>query len=243
MEPNGSTTTIPLMPRIYAHPEVENGQTVFKIFVGDETAFLPEASRRGLSLGNLRDGSSNTVMVVETSSDNAVPWTQPSDINFGPNDPKAGLGHGLLDNFSISFFDGSVAKVSNTISDSDLAAIVTREGGEFPDNSGLQYVNEGTVTQPAFFGTAGDDTVNVSIGSATITAVGFERSTVHSIHGGRDFASFRDSDADDVFSGGSTYAFLNGRGFQITALNFANVIATSTGVVDHTRFAICRVRF
>ena len=160
---------LPLMPQIYAHPEVENGQTVFKIFVGDETPFQFEDSRRGISFSQITDGSSNTIMVVETASENAVPWTQPEDIIFDINDPKAGLGHGLFDSFSVALFDGSVRQVSNTISDEEFAAVVTIAGGEISDPSAFAYNNEGTVTQPAFSGTAGDDTINVNIGSGTIT--------------------------------------------------------------------------
>ena len=158
-----------LMPQIYAHPEVENGQTVFKIFVGDETAFELEDSRRGISFGQITNGSSNTILVVETFSDNAVPWTQPEDIIFDINDSKDGLGHGLFDSFSVALFDGSVHQVSNTISDEEFAAVVTPAGGEISDPSTFAYDNEGIVTQPAFSGTAGDDRINVRIGSGTIT--------------------------------------------------------------------------
>ena len=159
---------IPLMPNIYAHPEVENGQTVYQIVVGEETGFLPD-DRRGLTFGDLRDGSSNTILVVEAAPDNAVVWTQPEDINYDPNDPKAGLGHGLLDGFGIAFFDGSTRFISNSISDDSFANLVNRDDGEIVNRDALLFSNEGTVLQQPVFGNEGDDVINVNLGPNEIT--------------------------------------------------------------------------
>ena len=159
---------ISLMPNIFAHPEVANGQTVYQIVVGEETGFLPD-DRRGLTFEDLRDGSSNTIMVVETAPENAVVWTQPEDVNFDPNDPKAGLGHGLLDGFGISFFNGSTRFISNSISDNAFANLVNRDDGEVINSDTLLFSNEGTVVQQPVFGTEGDDVINVNLGPNEIT--------------------------------------------------------------------------
>ncbi|MBC8354060.1 MAG: DUF1559 domain-containing protein [Planctomycetes bacterium] len=84
-EPWNSPKNIQLveqMPKAYHCPmDKENtpsGYTHYVAVVGESTTWPNE---RGLAFKEIMDGSSNTVLLME--SNNAVPWTGPRDEDFG----------------------------------------------------------------------------------------------------------------------------------------------------------------
>jgi hypothetical protein len=124
---------IPLMPQVYAAPGAppagEPGRAHYKVFVGPGAGF--DGSPRGLRLTDIRDGSSNTLMAVE--SGDAVVWTKPDDMPFDQFDPQKPLPKltpihpGIV---NAVFFDGAVRSLSMTLDEKILRALITVAGGE-----------------------------------------------------------------------------------------------------------------
>jgi prepilin-type processing-associated H-X9-DG protein len=123
------------MPNIYACPSstVPPGQglTTYKVFNGPG-ALLDEAQPTGIN--QITDGTSNTILVVESSSD-PVPWTKPEDLPFAiaaqPQAPGAlGIGSKHPGGFNALMADGSVKFIKLTVNRFVLQALITKAGGE-----------------------------------------------------------------------------------------------------------------
>jgi hypothetical protein len=79
------------MPRIFESPRVKvkgRGLTVFQMFSGPGALYNQGTTRFGI--GNIPDGTSNTLLVVESSR--AVPWTKPADIAYDKDKPIPDFG-------------------------------------------------------------------------------------------------------------------------------------------------------
>ena len=139
---------IPLMPREFSHPLVENGMTVFEgvtseLHSGPSTMF-PLDPNFDVDFGNITDGSSNTIFVVEADIDKAVIWTQPVDLLFNETDPSDGMGEAFASGFAASFADGSVRFIQDCISPETLGNLLLRnDGNVISGNNSL--CNTGTV--------------------------------------------------------------------------------------------------
>ncbi len=82
-------------------------------------------------LRSVMDGTSNTLLVVETESENAVPWMSPGDTNmaqylaFGQtNRPHHTGGR------NVALADGSIKFITANIDPPTAQALVTKAGGE-----------------------------------------------------------------------------------------------------------------
>ncbi len=118
------------MPWVFAipgSPSSEKGKTCFQVPVGADTMF-PDG--RGISIKNILDGLSNTIMVVEVDEEHAVPWTQPSDLAYDPEHPTRGLGGHVTNVFMSGFADGSVQAISEKADPETLRAYFTYQGKE-----------------------------------------------------------------------------------------------------------------
>jgi hypothetical protein len=120
------------MPRVFRDPsstDPDPGATVYQVFVGPKTGF---ESPQGETLLSFTDGTSNTVLVVEAAT--AVPWTQPVDLPYDPKGPLPELGghHTVAgqQGFNVAMADGSVHYISDSIDETLLRAMITRNGGE-----------------------------------------------------------------------------------------------------------------
>ena len=83
-----------------------------------------------LTLGQIKDGMSQTVFVLEAGE--AVEWTKPDDIDAGPGKPFPTLG-GVRpkdDVIMVGFCDGSVRAVKKTVSEAQWRAGITHSGND-----------------------------------------------------------------------------------------------------------------
>jgi type II secretory pathway pseudopilin PulG len=121
------------MPPSYRNPDavLAEGHTVYMLPVGENTLF-PSADT-GPKLIDIRDGTSKTLLAVETTADRAVPWTKPDDFEIDLKNPLAGLAGARSGGFLAVFVDGHVSPFT---SDTDLAllrALLSPAGDEAVD--------------------------------------------------------------------------------------------------------------
>ena len=126
------------MPEVFKHSADHRGEpfTSYVAAIGGEDAaaslWTPEADRQGPSAGirDLRDGTTNTIMVVEAKTD--IPWTKPEDVDVDltkPVDPNR-FGGWTPGGFNAVFGDGSVRFFPTSIDPETLRGALTRNGGE-----------------------------------------------------------------------------------------------------------------
>jgi hypothetical protein len=84
---------------------------------------------------DIRDGTSNTLMVLEVDDDQAVTWTKPDDWTYDPKKPLKGLGKLYGDAFHTAFCDGSVHVIETQISPTVLRDLIERDDGHAIDAS------------------------------------------------------------------------------------------------------------
>ena len=117
------------MPSVFQNPsgKQQRGMTPYQAVCGKGLAFEGSKGRRIMEFA---DGTSNTIMLVETDDDHAVFWTKPDDWEYDADHPLAGLGHAHPGGFSAGFADGSVHFIRDTIDAKVFYALLTIAGGE-----------------------------------------------------------------------------------------------------------------
>jgi len=141
-EPWDSPNNIQLldqMPDIYDCPNVGSlppGFTVYQVpytdldVNPDGLRALFDTSGEGVRFGNITDGSSNTIALLEVDAAAAVEWTKPADWEYDPSDPTRDLGNVNNGSISVSFADGSVQRVPANIDPETMKALFTRDAGD-----------------------------------------------------------------------------------------------------------------
>lgn len=127
---------IPRMPQVYRNPSspTQPGKTDYLAVSGPGTLF---DGAKGKNLADIRDGSSNTLMVLEVDSSRAIEWTKPEDWEYNADQPLAGLGHAHPGGFEVLFADGSVRFLSATIDSKVFRMMLTIAGNEDLDTPDL----------------------------------------------------------------------------------------------------------
>jgi hypothetical protein len=122
-------TLIDKMPSTYRLPmsKTEKGRTNYLLPVGGGAAFEAD---KPTTFKDIKDGTSNTIMVVEVDDEHAVIWTKPEDLSFDPKDPSKGLGRFFDGGFNATICDGSVRFISSSVDEKVLKAVFTRDGKE-----------------------------------------------------------------------------------------------------------------
>jgi hypothetical protein len=120
------------MPDVYQSRwiDVAPGHTTFLAPVGEDTVFGGSKSTR---FSDIRDGSSNTVVLVEVKPELAVPWTAPEDYVFDPEAPGNGLWIGSEGRCLIGIADGSVLHARGDILTSMLLRLFQKSDGKIVD--------------------------------------------------------------------------------------------------------------
>ena len=88
-----------------------------------------------LNFADVRDGTSNTIMIVETNQDNVVTWTKPEDIDPAKVEDIVRICKGQLrrDEINVGFADGSCQTLVDP-SNGEVRKMLTRDGGEVVSN-------------------------------------------------------------------------------------------------------------
>ncbi|MEX1223702.1 MAG: DUF1559 domain-containing protein [Pirellulales bacterium] len=110
----------------------EPSDTNYMVLVGDETLFPPEG--KSLAPSDVRDGLSNTILVVEIAN-TGVHWMEPTDLQFDimaftPNSGRDGLASEHRGMANVALADGSVHAIDDDVDPQTLRAMSTASGGE-----------------------------------------------------------------------------------------------------------------
>jgi prepilin-type processing-associated H-X9-DG protein len=123
------------MPKEFAcpgGPGLRAGQTGYLVVVGPKNAVgsvnTPFEPTRGAAIDEFFDGTSNTILVVETNT--LVPWTKPDELQWAPDGPLPQLASPHDGGAHILLADGSARFVKSTIAATTLQALLTKNGGE-----------------------------------------------------------------------------------------------------------------
>lgn len=114
------------MPAVFKHPQssAPAGQTVYQMPTGDH---LAAQSGRRLRIVDFTDGSANTIAVLETRDEAAVPWTKPGDCN--PLEPREVL-RNQRGSFQVAMLDGSVHTLPSNLQPETLRKLLTRDAND-----------------------------------------------------------------------------------------------------------------
>lgn len=127
-----------LMPDVYRSPGDADDvtKTRFQTLTGPLGCFnVPNGGPRRR---DIRDGSSNTLLVVQVGADKAVSWTQPVDAEVDEKNPLACLGQLSGPAFVTLMADGAVRTWQTSISATLFRALATPRGGELLKSSELR---------------------------------------------------------------------------------------------------------
>jgi hypothetical protein len=115
------------IPGVYRSPSDDefSTNTSYFVFVGKGTAF---ESQTGNKFSEFTDGTSNTLMAVETKKE--VPWTKPEDLPFDPAKDVAELGGFYPEGFNALISDGSVKFISESLDEKILKLLIQRNDGQ-----------------------------------------------------------------------------------------------------------------
>jgi hypothetical protein len=132
------------MPRVYTTAgtggRAVEGRTFYRGFSHQGAIFerpgqAPRRAGNALSFADISDGLSRTIFVVEAGE--AVEWTKPEDIDFGPGKPLPQLGAGRgKDKVLVLMGDGTTRYVRKELPPETWRGLVSYAGGELvnPDD-------------------------------------------------------------------------------------------------------------
>jgi prepilin-type processing-associated H-X9-DG protein len=125
-------TLIARMPAVYTCPSgsrtpANEGKTTYLTPRGPSTIF-PGANAIGI--GDITDGTSNTILVVDAADGAAVTWTKPDDWDISVELKAQSLFGHHSQGTNFGFADGSVRFLKETITPKLLHDLTTRNGGE-----------------------------------------------------------------------------------------------------------------
>ncbi|HTN77576.1 MAG TPA: DUF1559 domain-containing protein, partial [Pirellulaceae bacterium] len=100
-----------LMPRVLRNSNVKLDSKAHTTYVLPINAKSMFDGKTGISFGDVTDGLSNTIMVLEVSPEKAVVWTKPDDWEVNTDKPLEGLGALTDQGVWVLLGDGSVQQI------------------------------------------------------------------------------------------------------------------------------------
>ncbi|WP_010583692.1 DUF1559 family PulG-like putative transporter [Schlesneria paludicola] len=104
-----------------------SGKTTFLVPIADKTLF---ATSEGNAIKQITDGTSNTIMVVDSNSDTAVAWTRPDDLVIDFKQPLKELSGQADGRIWALFCDGSVRAISDKLDAETMRRLFQINDGE-----------------------------------------------------------------------------------------------------------------
>ncbi len=125
-------TLIEKMPAVYRSSKNKElnqaGKTTYLVPIGEHMIFT--GTDKTVSIRDITDGTSNTILTVDADDAHAVIWTKPDDLKIDPQKPQTGLHDHPRSGFLVGLADGSVRFLPAKIDAKTLNALFTRDGGE-----------------------------------------------------------------------------------------------------------------
>jgi len=87
-------------------------------------------SKRGIGFGNITDGSSNTIMLINAGSDFAVQWTKPESFEPSDEDLKTIIASEPI----LTITDSQVIQIESSAPVKEVKEMLTTSGGELTHN-------------------------------------------------------------------------------------------------------------
>ena len=119
------------MPHLYegSDPKLNAaGKTSYVVPVATETMFPPDGKK--LTLGDVTDGLSNTIMALQASAAASVVWSKPDDLQVDLKNPLNGLKQANRNSFFALMGDGSVRQFRYKINPVQMRRLLDRADGE-----------------------------------------------------------------------------------------------------------------
>lgn len=125
------------MPEVFRSPNstlAEPGMTVYRSVGGERGVIQPPKNKnKGRSIGTVVDGTSNTILFIETTDALAVPWTKPdTGINPDKLNPVELLNM-HTGGTNAAFADGSVQFIYNGVDLEKLKFLMIADDGQYVD--------------------------------------------------------------------------------------------------------------
>jgi prepilin-type processing-associated H-X9-DG protein len=126
---------IPLMPAFYLDPSSRfrpsDGRTHYLGAQG-QGLFL-DGSSKGLEMARIRDGTTNTIAVLQVNDERAAVWTAPDDWQYDASSPLSGLVPPIHPGgFMAAFLDGHIQWFDQTVDPTTLRVMLTVAGRDNP---------------------------------------------------------------------------------------------------------------
>ncbi len=151
------------------------GKTQFVAPVG-EKLIIPD-KKQDVSIRDITDGMSNTIMLLETDEENAVVWTKPDDLQIDLKSPLAGLAVYPPGGCLMAMADGSIHFIRTSVKPERLAGMFTRDGLEVnvanPDDElALQLPDSRGRTPAAAYGMSEKEFLDLKPGEFLTRGIG-----------------------------------------------------------------------
>lgn len=128
------------MPEFYQDPDAkvraaigDQGRTTIVAPIGEGTVF--GSGPEGMKHGDIKDGSSNTIAIVEVVPERAVVWTKPDDWQVDMAKPLNGVQRDDREGFVTGWYDGHAAFIPNSVDPAVFRGKLTYAGGEVTDDN------------------------------------------------------------------------------------------------------------
>lgn len=130
------------MPELFRSPGsgAQRGFTTFLVPIGEDTVF---GGTKPVWFSAIKDGTSNTIFLVDVKDELAAPWTAPRDYQFDPQQPGAGL-RDVGGKFLAALFDGSVRTVPLDLGNENILHLFQKADGH-----PVHIPEDGVITQLA----------------------------------------------------------------------------------------------